>query len=79
MKLCKNNRVDQEYELTPEEIAAKFWEWNGGDPIGNLDRVLRCFITANESEGGLSSVFDNGPEYDAVLDAALAAWPAGVE
>ena len=77
MKLWRYNRIDGEYELTPEQIARGFWRWmNGGTPTKPLYMLVALYLTANESDGGLESTFDQGPDFDAVCDAVRAAWPA---
>ena len=79
MKLWKHNRIDGEWELAAAEIAARFWAYvatrAGSGEVANLDRELRAFVTGDEKDGGLASVFDEGPGFEAVYDAALASWP----
>lgn len=79
MKLWLDNRLDGEYELTPEQIAAKFAaspfvdHWREGL---RLERCLLAFLSGNEIEGGLHSTFDvreQAEEWDRVLEVTLEA------
>jgi len=70
MKLWRENRLDQEWELSEDEILARFIKsehFNYYQKGWTLDRALRAFITALESEGGLNSVFEED-EYNILLD-----------
>lgn len=73
MKLWKDNRRDQEWELSADEIAERFWKSKIARELleygMQLDRALRGFIA-----GDLSSVWDES-EYDEVFQAVFAAWP----
>lgn len=72
MKLWKDNRIDQEWELVEEEIADRFlaskwadaeaWPWP-------LDRRLRAFMT--EKDDGLSSVWTDEAAYERVVGIIL--------
>lgn len=61
MKLWKGNRVDQEYELTPEEIINKFFEsqewrdWKTGNTYSSIYYLFRIFVG---SRTGLNSVME---------------------
>ena len=80
MKLWKNNRTDQEWELSNEEIARRFWAdraAKGAGEVGHLGKALRCFIVDHEENGGLSSVLDES-EYDALHEVVFATWPKAV-
>lgn len=57
MKLWKNNRVDQEWELADEEIIRRFKASEYAKADMGTDRALRLFLTGSEERGGLASVF----------------------
>jgi hypothetical protein len=70
MKLWKNNRIDQEYELENKVIIGQFVgsKYYQNVLLGmNLDRCLRGFIC---SDDGLKSVFEEG-DYDILLKELL--------
>lgn len=73
LALWRHNRLDQPYTLTGEQLARQFAAsrfhqlFVDGWP---LDRALRGFLTAGESDGGLASTFDEAG-YPAVLEAVL--------
>lgn len=59
-QLWKDNRLDQEYTATREELTAKFKTWieaKGIDYVHyyNTERLIRFFLTAPD---GMSSVFN---------------------
>ena len=70
MKFWKDNRKDGEWELPNAEVADRFFK----SPFAELwkdyqlARVIPMFITANESEGGLQSVFDHDKDYEEVCE-----------
>lgn len=58
MKLWKENRTDQQWELSMEEIAEQFASSQYSPHVikhWRLERCLRAFLTAPD---GLNSVFD---------------------
>lgn len=67
MKLWKNNRLDQEWELPDSEIISRFAasEWSTIEGW-TADRQLRAFLTSAQYDG-LSSVFDED-EYAVLID-----------
>lgn len=58
MKLWKNNRIDQEWELDDNDIVSRFEasEWSTIEEWPT-ERRLRAFLTSSEHDG-LSSVFE---------------------
>lgn len=69
MRLWKDNRLDAEFEMTPEEIADGFAEseWIKRDDL-NTDRALRGYIA--EDLHGAWDPFEQEPEYMPVLNLA---------
>ena len=71
--LWKDNRKDGIYTITVIEAAEIFKQshfyanFQKGWPF---DRALTLFISANESEGGLSSVFEQ-KDYDSIAASIL--------
>lgn len=73
MKFWKNNRIDEEYELTFEQVAGKFfaspiyleWEKNRNR---NFNFIVNLFIASPEKEGGLQSVYGEEPEQTAEFE-----------
>jgi len=61
MKLWKENKLDQEYEMTPEEIVTKFFEspefedWRKGRTYASINQLFRHFLT---SPTGLNSIME---------------------
>lgn len=62
MKLWRGNRVNQEWELSNEEIAHRFVQAAGDDLkfCSNIPRSLANFIIGPEDKGCLNSTW----EYD---------------
>lgn len=59
-KLWKDNRLDQEFAVTPDELKARFDTWLNGKGIAfvnhyNSERLVRFFLTAKD---GMSSTFE---------------------
>ncbi len=59
-RLWKDNRIDQEYSVDRDDLAAQFDAWLGMKGIEyvnyyNTERLIRFFLTDKE---GMSSVFD---------------------
>lgn len=68
MKLWRNNKIDQEWELSEEEIAKRFLASKFVYYNWPLDRNLRAFMTTPHHEGGLGSVWeDNDPAFVTVV------------
>jgi len=66
MKFWKDNKTDNEFELTHEEVLSRFYKWvNAGEGCAtwSLDRNVRVFLTAREINLGVQSVFDED-EYE---------------
>jgi len=76
MKLWKDNRVANEWEMPDQDIVVRFLASKYNDTTAYpwpVDRALRIFISDNEPEG-LQSVWDEGdPAYDRVLELVTAA------
>ena len=73
LALWRHNRLDQPYTLTGEQLARAFAVSRFHQMFADgwpLDRALRGFLTAGESDGGLASTFDEA-DYPAVLEAVL--------
>ena len=68
MKLWKENRLDQEYELPDEEVVKRFLTWAETHQFNILDRALADFICSKE---GLNSSFEIA-DLDRIFGKALA-------
>jgi hypothetical protein len=57
--MWKDNRTDQEYTITPDELKVKFAEWMKTKEKGYLEyyhsQLVKIFLGAND---GMSSVFN---------------------
>jgi hypothetical protein len=73
MKLYRDNRIDQPFELTAAEISEGFWRDNEPADIGNLDRALRLWLAGRGSWDPDNPTDDSA--YTEVLEATLASWP----
>jgi hypothetical protein len=82
MRLYRENRLDQPFDVTPEEVADAFWRERDPNIGMTLDRALRGWL-ATEA-GGTGGSWDpwnptEAKAYDDVFRAVLAAWPAETE
>ena len=65
MKLWKENKLDQEYELSHREIAKRFAESHYATKDSLEYRPLRYLLTLFiASNDGLNSALDNNPNKD---------------
>ena len=74
MKLWRDNKIDQEWELPEREIAERFFGSPYADEPVPLDRALRLFIAAPD---GLSSVWVDDAAYDRILDIVVTRYTGG--
>lgn len=74
MRLWKGNKIDAEWVMSNDDIAAGFLKskWAQNFELGwPLDRALRAYITDGEPTG-LDSVFEDGDlDYDVVYELVL--------
>ena len=73
MRLYRNNRIDQPFELSTDEIVGGFWRDHSPDEIGMLDRALRHWLSGHGAWDPTDPV--DADAYEEVFDAVLAAWP----
>ena len=83
MKLWKDNKIDEEFNLSNPQIAEGFLKskWCRQPEHWPLERRLLVFIAAPEIDGGLSSVFEpkDGKDLDDICSRVLAAFKDGHE
>jgi len=70
MKFWKNNRLDAEFDLPIEQVAAMFAESTWADVPWLIDRRLCAFLT--DTDGPVSAVWDDREAYDQLVDLVLA-------
>lgn len=68
MKLWRDNKVDQEWERSEEDIARGFHASPWRDYEWPLDRKLQAYLAAKEADGGLQSTWVNEQAYDRVVE-----------
>ena len=77
MKMWKENKLDQEWEMDNDDIAIKFWLSKPYRELvascWPLDRAIRAFLT--DPKDGLNSVFDE-KEYEELYDVVRESWPS---
>ncbi len=82
MKLWRDNKIDEEWELPNEEIARRFWESSWGKRANDsgrpLEYLIRRFVTGDAFNGGLDSAFEE-QDYRELHEAIRVAWPPDVK
>lgn len=68
MKLWRDNKIAGEWERSEEDIARGFHASPWAGHLWPLDRRLRAYLTANETEGGLQSVWVDQAAYARLVE-----------
>jgi hypothetical protein len=71
VKFWKNNRIDAEFDLPVEELAAMFLESKWAGVPWLIDRRVCAFLT--DTDGPVAAVWDDQASYEQLVDLALAA------
>jgi hypothetical protein len=80
VKLWRENRVEGEWEISPEEVAKGFWKSPDGESAQKGVNLERCLLGYIGSDEGLHSTFlvsEQQEEWDRVLTLTLHGWPEG--